>query len=215
MKGFKRVPKFVSAMVICSLVLTLPSVSHGQAANAGPSLFITILDGEGALNNIRQRTAREPIVEVQDENHKPVAGAFVLFSLPSSGPSGAFADGTQTLSTVTDSAGRAVGAGLKPNGVSGSYNIHVQVTYNGSTANADIHQKNSSGQSSVSQHGSRGLSAKTTLLIVAAAAAIAVTAVLATNGGSNSTLIIPGPPTVGPPTPGGAGIRIPLHGHAH
>jgi len=32
-------------------------------------LFITLIDGEGALNDIRTRTAREPIVEVDDENH--------------------------------------------------------------------------------------------------------------------------------------------------
>ena len=30
------------------------------------------VEGDGAINNIRQRTAREPIVQVEDENHKPV-----------------------------------------------------------------------------------------------------------------------------------------------
>ena len=36
---------------------------------------IEVVEGDGAINNIRQRTAREPIVQVEDENHKPVAGA--------------------------------------------------------------------------------------------------------------------------------------------
>src|SRR6204780_5739242 len=107
--------------MVAGLVLIFVSsspVTRAQAANPSPALVITILDGEGALNDIRQRTAREPIVQVEDENHKPIAGAAVLFALPGSGPGGAFAEGAQTFSTVTDSAGRAVGDGLHPNNVS-------------------------------------------------------------------------------------------------
>ena len=209
MNALKTVPKFVIVAIFCAVFLSKPSLVRGQATNAAPALIITILDGEGALNDIRQRTAREPIVEVQDENHKPIAGAAVLFALPGSGPSGAFADGAQTFSTVTDSAGRAVAHGLRPNGISGSYNIHVQVSFNGSTVNTTIHQQNVSGQSSVAQHATHALSAKAiVLIVVAAAAAGTVAGVLATNGGSSSTVITPGPPTVGPPA---AGIRIQLH----
>ncbi len=59
---------------------TAPSFAEEPAA---PNrIFIQIIDGEGALNDIRSRTAREPIVEVDDENHKPIAGALVLFSTP-------------------------------------------------------------------------------------------------------------------------------------
>ena len=36
------------------------------AQGAPTSLKIVILEGDGAINNIRQRTAREPIVQVQD-----------------------------------------------------------------------------------------------------------------------------------------------------
>ena len=38
-----------------------------------PRLEIVIVQDDGAINNIKQRTARETIVEVRDENHKPVA----------------------------------------------------------------------------------------------------------------------------------------------
>ena len=51
-------------------------------AQAPTGLSITIVEGEGAINNIRQRVNREPIVQVEDQNHKPVAGAVVVF-LPS------------------------------------------------------------------------------------------------------------------------------------
>src|SRR5258708_7782654 len=70
-----------------------------------PKLLITILDGEGALNNIKQRTAREPIIKVEDENHKPVAGAIVLLLLPNSGPGGTFLDGTLTYTDRTNANG--------------------------------------------------------------------------------------------------------------
>ena len=49
------------------------------------TLEILIVEGEGAINNVKQRVNREPIVQVEDENHKPVAGAAVTFFLPNDG----------------------------------------------------------------------------------------------------------------------------------
>lgn len=212
----KKVRKLATVALLGLLGASTSPVTHAQAANPAPTLVITILDGEGALNDIRQRTAREPIVQVEDENHKPIAGAAVLFALPGSGPGGVFADGAQTFSTVTDSAGRAVAHGLHPNSVSGSYNIHVQVTYNGSTAETNIHQQNVTGQSNVASHAAHAATLKTVLIVVAAAAAAGTVAgILATQGGS-STTITAGQGTVGPPTGSvRAGIRIPLHFSRH
>jgi hypothetical protein len=48
-------------------------------------LNLVIVEGEGAINNIKLRTSRETIVQVEDENHKPVAGAVVAFLLPDRG----------------------------------------------------------------------------------------------------------------------------------
>lgn len=70
-------------MRFVSLLLALWIPASAQVA---PMLNLVVLEGEGATNNIRQRTAREPIVQVEDENHKPVAGAIVVFTLPSNGP---------------------------------------------------------------------------------------------------------------------------------
>ncbi len=111
-------------------------------APASSKVLITILDGEGALNDIRQRTAREPIVQVDDENHKPIAGAFVLFLLPDSGPGATFANGARMYSTMTDQTGRAVAQAMRPNNVSGDFQIRVRVTWNGSTTETTIQQKN-------------------------------------------------------------------------
>jgi hypothetical protein len=91
---------------------------------------------------VRQRTAREPIVQVQDENRKPVAGAAVLFLLPEGGPSGTFANGTRMLKVMTDGKGRAIAKGLRLNEVSGKFQIQVEASYQGSTATATISQSN-------------------------------------------------------------------------
>lgn len=212
----KIAKRLATAALLVLLFVSGERVTRAQATNPTPALVITILDGEGALNDIRQRTAREPIVQVEDENHKPIAGAAVLFTLPSSGPGGAFADGAQTFSTVTDNAGRAVAHGLRPNSLSGNYNIHVRVSFNGSSTETNIHQQNVSGQSSVANHAVHAATLKTVLIVVAAAAAAGtVAAVIVTQQGS-STTITPGQPTVGAPTAGvRAGIRIPLHFGRH
>jgi hypothetical protein len=216
MAFWKTVTRFAMVAALGLIFVSSGPLTRAQTPNPTPALVISILEGEGALNDIRQRTAREPIVEVEDENHKPIAGAAVLFTLPGSGPGGAFAEGAQTFSTVTDSAGRAVARGLQPNSISGSYNIRVHVSFNGSTAETNIHQQNFSGQSSVANHAAHAISVKTILVVVgAAAAAGTVAAILATRGGS-STTITAGPPTVGAPSAAASpGIRIPLHFHSH
>ena len=125
------------------LAMARPLGIAAQLQTAGPRLMLLVVEGEGAINNIRQRTAREPIVEVQDENHRPVAGALVLFALPRNGAGGTFANGSNTLSVTTDAQGRAVARGVKPNNVAGQFQIAVTASYGGLTASIAIHQLNS------------------------------------------------------------------------
>ena len=116
-------------------------LSAGLMAQA-PQLNIVIVEGEGASNSIRQRTAREPIVEVQDENHRPVAGAVVVFTLPDQGAGGEFAGGAHSLTVVADGRGRAAARGFRPNGLQGQFQIRVNASANGLTGNTTIDQSN-------------------------------------------------------------------------
>jgi hypothetical protein len=104
-------------------------------------LQITILDGEGALNNIRARTAREPIVEVHDKNHKPVAGVLLFFTIRSGRAGGTF-NGSSSFSTYTDANGQAVAHGFMPNNITGRYVITVTAVVGGVTILALIHERN-------------------------------------------------------------------------
>jgi hypothetical protein len=167
-------------------------------------LNLVVLEGEGATNNIRQRTAREPIVQVEDENHKPVAGAIVVFTLPSNGAGGTFANGARTLSMVSDSKGQAVARGFHPNGSKGQFQIRVSATFQGLVAaSIAIHQSNAVLATSGAASG--GVSATVIAVIAVIAAAGAGGAYYAThNGGGTtvtptSTTIAAGAATVGPP----------------
>src|ERR1043165_315721 len=106
-----------SLSVLLAVLISLPFPVHLRAQAQAGQLNLVIVEGDGAINNIRQRTAREPIVQVEDENHRPVAGAAVVFTLPQTGAGGVFANGSNTLTAITNSQGRAIARGLKPNNV--------------------------------------------------------------------------------------------------
>jgi hypothetical protein len=164
---------------------------------APTQLNIVILEGEGAINNLRQRVSREAIVQVEDENHKPLSGVAVIFLLPSHGPSGVFLDGSRSLTVITDAQGKAVARGIQPNKVSGKLQIRVNAKYQGLTQSTVITQTNAA---SAAAAGAGGISGKLlTLILVGAAAAAAGTAVALTRGGSPTAVVTAGTPTVGAP----------------
>ncbi|MGA3239570.1 MAG: hypothetical protein ABSG03_25110 [Bryobacteraceae bacterium] len=196
---------------VLAVLISIPAASVVDAQDAAPKLNIVIVEGDGAINNIRQRTAREPIVQVEDENHKPVAGAAVIFTLSGQGAGGSFAGGAQSLSVVTDSQGRAVARGFHPNNVQGQYQIHVTASNNGQSANANISMTNALVAGAAGGAAAAGISGKLiAVIVIVAAAAAAGGAYYAThNGGSSSSstinsgasliVITPGSGTVGPP----------------
>ena len=70
-------------------------------------VHIVIVEGAGAINNIRTRTAREVIVQVEDDNHRPIADASLTVFLPQGGSSGTFATGGQTFYGTSGANGQA------------------------------------------------------------------------------------------------------------
>ena len=100
----------------------MPCRAQQEAVTA---LNIVVVEGDGAINNVRQRTARAPIVQVEDQNRRPIAGAAVVFMLPERGATGAFPNGSRTLTVMTDNQGRAVARGVRVNNVQGRMEIRV------------------------------------------------------------------------------------------
>jgi len=156
----------------------------GQAA-----LRIVVLEGEGAVNIIQQKTAVAPVVEVRDRNDQPVAGAVVRFAIRSGR---ATFSGARTLSVTTDAGGRAVAAGFAPSGT-GGLQIGATAAFQGQTAAITIAQTTvttaaqaaaASSAAGASAGGGGGLSATTVGVIAGAAAGGVVVGVKALGGGT-------------------------------
>ena len=194
----------VKPVIASALLLSLiaQTVSYGyQVAGEIQKLNIAIVEGDGAVNNIRQRMAREPMVQVTDENRKPIAGAVVVFLLPNQGAGGAFANGAKSLTTLTDANGNAVARGMQANRLSGQYQIKVTASHQGQTSSTAINMTNAV----LTGAAAAGVSMKLLLILAAGGATAAGIAVAASGGGGGgtpprqSTTVTPGTPTVGGP----------------
>ena len=95
------------------------------AQNVPARIDIVIVEGEGVTSNIRQTVSRDPVVRIEDDDHRPIGGVAVVFALPVSGTSGEFSNGSKTLTIVTDNGGLAAAHGLKVNDVPGKLQIYV------------------------------------------------------------------------------------------
>lgn len=129
----------VMALVGSLLVGSLPAPAQQRSEGL---IKITILQGEGSLNNIKRKMAQAPVVEVKDESGRPVEGASVVFALPFAGPSGKFADGQRTYTAKTDGQGRASAGSFTPNEIEGRLNINVTATAGERKASIVVPQSN-------------------------------------------------------------------------
>jgi len=189
-------------ILVLTIIAQTNGLAHQQAGEALKKLNIVIVEGEGAVNNARQRVARDPMVQVEDENRKPVAGAAVVFLLPNQGAGASFANGARSLTVLTDGKGQAVARGMQTNKLSGQYQMRVTASANGQTTSVSINMTNSI---AAGVGAAAGISATKWLLIVGAIGGAAAGAGIAlSNGGGtparpNPTVIAPGSPTVGAP----------------
>ncbi len=192
--------------------LALPAPGLGQEVSGpksnivqeGGSLKIVVIKGEGAVNNIKGRTATAPAVEVRDQNDKPVPGAEVVFQLPAAGPGAVFNGWMRTQTVRTDAQGQAAATGMTPNDEPGRFNIKVTATNGTRSASVVVAQSNAAGTGGQQARGSRKA-----LWVVLGLAAVGGLAggIAATRGGdstaaaarTNPITITPGPVTVAAP----------------
>ncbi|MEQ1884312.1 MAG: hypothetical protein ABL967_04570 [Bryobacteraceae bacterium] len=193
---------FRITFLIFLLLMNLTVIpSFAQDAAVPMMLNIVIVEGDGAINNIKQRVNREQIVQVEDENHKPVAGAAVVFFLPNQGPGGTYPNGSSSLTTTTDQNGRAFSRGIRFNSLPGMMQIRVTASFKGVTSTAVITQTNVLGAAAIGL----GLTAKILIGLAVAGGAAAAGTVIANKGSSPSTpptsttTISAGTPNVGAP----------------
>lgn len=171
-----------------------------QPAPETGGLTITIIDGDNAIMNVRQRVNREAIVQVEDENHRPVAGALVLFTSPGNGPSATFINSSHSISLTTDAQGRVALRGITPNKANGKFEIRIKASKNGQTATTIMTMTNQMAAGAISA----GLSTKVIIgMALVAVAGIVIGVTVANSGGGKTATAVGVPPIIlQPGTPG-------------
>ncbi len=186
--------KAQSLFLVCLLFTNL---LRGQE----PAFHLTVVAGEGAKHNIHEKFRIQPVVQVTDENDKPIQGATIVFTLPSKGPGGTFEHGRHSLTLNTDASGRAGAYGIQLNKKLGPFKLDVTATYQGQTASTSIAQTSIAG--SKKPGGAFGITTRTWVLVGLGALLIAGAIVAAHNlrSSPNPNVIsaIPGVPVVGGP----------------
>ena len=173
-------------MLAVLLATSMASVAQEEA------IHVVVLEGDGAINNIRSSHAKGPVVRVEDASNRGVPGANVTFVVPWGGPGVLFGDAGTTLTLTTDDRGEVVARTVHPNRNAGSFQIHVTASKDGKKATAVIAQTNV-------DPGSHGSSRKIALLALIGGAAAAGAAVALHGGKSSSatpstsgTVVVPG-----------------------
>ena len=184
--------------IILSVLMGFPIL---RAQTLPTQLNIVVVEGEGAINNARQRVTREPIIRIEDENHKPIAGAAVVFTLPTEGATGEFGNGSKNLTIMTDKQGLATAHGLKLNGLPGKVPIQVNASYRGLTARTTISQSSVLPPGAKASAGGGGHGTLIAILVVVGAAAAGGGAYFATHKSGSSA-----PPVATPSGPTPIGI---------
>jgi hypothetical protein len=124
----------VGGLIPSALAQTVPA----QAVPA--RIDVVVVEGEGVTSSIRQRDSHDPVVRVEDDDHRPVANAPVVFTLPVNGTSGEFPNGSKNLTVMTDQNGLATARGLKLNDIPGKLQIYVTASFHGLRARTLINQ---------------------------------------------------------------------------
>ena len=201
-------------LLACALAgaLALPAQTAGQnsvvAQNAGNGgLKIVVIEGEGARNSISSGRGVAPVVEVRDDQDKPVTGASVTFEAPVDGASANFFGWLRTQTVKTDAKGIAAASGYTPNSMNGKFQIKVMATMATKSGSAVVTQTNANGPTEASASPMAKPSNKTLkILAVLGAAAIAGGVAAKKAGGGSTAAATPTSPvtiTSGPVTVAG------------
>jgi len=181
-----------------------------QPASALPveqSLKIRVLAGEGEMNDLERRVMAPLVVQVVDQNERPMEGADVVFRFPLNGPGAVFQGGKTSVTVRTNAGGQAAAVNWMANGQVGTYDVHVNASYGNQVGEATVSMTNVTRITEAekkTKHESLWSHRWFKIAVIGGVAAgVGIGVFLATRGGSKSSgstvTIIPGSPTVGAP----------------
>jgi hypothetical protein len=106
------------------------------------NLKVLVLAGEGEMNDMERRNMAPVVVEVRDQNDRPIESADVTFRFPPSGPSAYFAGPKLAQTVRTNVQGQAAATGLTANGQVGLFKITVTAVYGNQMGKGTINMTN-------------------------------------------------------------------------
>jgi hypothetical protein len=201
------------------LFLALPPGAYAQqtAAQAKPmaplpvvqNLKLIVLAGKDEMNDLERHVMAPLVVEVLDQNDRPVEGADVVFRFPLQGPGATFADQKTSQSARTNAQGEAAARNWTANNQVGTFQVHATATYGNQMGEITIPMSNVTRIVETKNRKSRSWwsTRKFKIAVIAGGAAAVAGIVLATQVGGNSSksspsptiTITPGSPSVGGP----------------
>ena len=173
------------------------------------SLKLTALAGNKAMNDLERRLMAPLVVQVLDQNDRPVEGAEVVFRFPLNGPGATFRGGNTSQTVHTNGQGQAAAMNWTANNQVGTFEVHVTAAYGNQLGETTVSMSNVTrivDEGKGARKGAKWYSPKwVKIALIAGGAATVVGIVLATRGGGSSSTtvptitITPGSPTVGGP----------------
>ena len=174
------------------------------------NLKLLVLAGNGEMNDLERRVMASLVVQVLDQNDRPVEGAEVVFRFPLNGPGAAFTGGKTSQTVRTTGTGEAAAVNWMANGEVGAFEVHVTATYGNEVGETTVKMSN---VTRIVESARKGFKQAhwysptwVKIAIIAGVAGAAAGIILATRGGSHSSTsgtvpitVTPGSPTVGHP----------------
>ncbi len=172
------------------------------------NLKISVLAGNGEMNDLQRHVMAPLVVQVEDQEDRPMDGAQVVFRFPLNGPSATFAGGKPSATVRTNSGGQAAATNWMANGEVGTFEVHVNATYGNQIGETTLKMTNVTRIEEARKTTSKGKSLWShtwfkAAVIGGAALAIGLGVYFGTRGGggkSGTTVgVSPGPVTVSQP----------------
>jgi hypothetical protein len=201
--------------VVLSLSLVVPTSTWAQQQQPGATaqtLRILPLAGNNEANDLQKKVMAPLVVNVLDQNGRPVEGADVVFRFPVLGPSATFPNQQSNGTFRTDADGQAAATGWMANGMVGSFRVQILATRANETGETSIVMTNVAKAEDVPVKSQKSWwSNKWVKIAIIAGAGAAVGGTIwalqggngtaANNGGGGPAVVVgvPGSPTIGGP----------------
>jgi hypothetical protein len=190
-----------------NLLAQQPAVPQPVQLPAVQSLKLIPLAGNNAMNDMERRIMAPLVVQVLDQNSRPVEGAQVVFRFPLKGPGAEFPN-QQTAQTVRSNAdGQAAAMGWMAREV-GTFEVRVNASRGNEIGETVITMTNVTKfvGDGKEKHKSWWSNKWAKVAVIAGAAGVTVAVILLTRGGGSkastptpTVTAIPGSPTIGGP----------------